>query len=130
MVEASKSTDDVAHELRLALETADLSMFGELLDDNVTWGPPDVEPAPCQNRQQVLAWYQRARASGARATISEVDVIGSRILVGLVTRGTPDARDRGGHATRWQIYSVREGRVVDIVGFEQKTEALAWLSRA
>jgi hypothetical protein len=36
------------------------------------------------------------------------------------------SKQRGGAAARWQLLTVREGRVVDIVGFEQKSEALDW----
>jgi len=118
--------EELARKLRGALETGDLSFLGELLDPEVHWGPPGDPSPPCQTREQVIAWYERAKQSGASARVSEVTVLGDRILVGLVVVGTNESRSRGGHAARWQLLTVRDGRVVDIVGFEQKAEAAAW----
>src|SRR6516162_3046421 len=61
---ASGSADVVerlAGRVRLALEAADLDAYAELLDPGVRWGPPGDPVPPCQNRAQVLAWYQRGR---------------------------------------------------------------------
>ena len=59
--------------------------------------------------------------------MSEAFVLGDKIVVGLVVAGTDAARTSGGHATRWQVLSVSGGRIADIVGFDQKSEALAWI---
>ena len=42
-------------------------------------------------------------------------------------RGTEDAQERGGTALRYQVLTVRDGRIVDIVGFDDKTEALSYV---
>jgi hypothetical protein len=55
-----------------------------------------------------------------------VEVIGGRLLVSLTVRGTEGARERGGTALRFQVLSVRDGRIVDIVGFDDKAEALSY----
>jgi ketosteroid isomerase-like protein len=125
MPEHPESVEQVARQVRIALETGDLSTFSKLLDPNVRWGPPGDPSPPCQSREQVLAWYQRGKESGTRARVSEVVVLGDQILLGLLVAGTQAARERGGRATRWQVLTVREGRVVDIVGFEQRSEAAA-----
>ena len=39
-------------------------------------------------------------------------------------RGTENARERGGAALRYQVLTVRNGRVVEIVGFDDKAEAM------
>jgi hypothetical protein len=78
----------------------------------------------------VLAWYSRGRELGARAQVSEVAVVGDRILVGLVVAGTQPARERGGQATRWQVLTVSGGRICDIVGFDERSEAAAWIERS
>ncbi len=130
MSEDSRSINQVARELRLALETADLSIFGDLLDEKVTWGPPGDPSPPCRSKEGVLAWYERGKLAGGNASVSEVDVIGNQILVGLAIRGIPRARQQGGQAAHWQIYTVRDGHVIDIVGFGQKSEATDWLSKA
>jgi ketosteroid isomerase-like protein len=122
------STDDtetVARQVRTALESADLSAFGDLLDPDVRWGAPDAKVPSCQNRAQVLAWYKRGREAGTRATVSEVTVLGDRLVVGLAVGGTRGAQERGGVALRWQVLTVKGGRIVDIVGFDDRSEAVA-----
>jgi ketosteroid isomerase-like protein len=117
--------EELAAQVRGALESGDLSAFAELLDPDVTWGAPDARVPACRNRDQVLAWYQQGRKSGTRASVNDVTVLGDTILVALVVRASPAARRRGGAALRWQVLTVRNGRVVDIVGFDDRSEALA-----
>jgi hypothetical protein len=64
MAEQSEAAESVAQRLRIALEAADPSAFGDLLDPNVRWGPPGDPSPPCQNRAQVLSWYRRGREAG------------------------------------------------------------------
>jgi ketosteroid isomerase-like protein len=117
----------LAGAVRAALGSGDLEAYADLLAPDVRWGPPGDPSPPCTSRRQVLAWYQRARASGAGARVTEVTVVGDRLLVGLVVSGTEAARGRGGQATRYQVLTVRDGRVAAIVGFDQRREALAHL---
>lgn len=122
--------EELARQVRAAFESGDLAAFADLLHPDVQWGPPDDPTPPCRNRDQVLAWYRKGRESGTRAQVTEVVVTGDRLLVGLVVRGTGEARQRGGQATRWQVLTVREGRIAGIVGFEQRSEAEAWAGLA
>ena len=125
MSEHLESVDDIARQVRTALESADLVALGDLLDPNVRWGPPGDPSPPCQSREQVLAWYRRGKKSGTSARVSEIVVLGDRILVGLIVTGNRADRERGGHATRWQVLTVRGAKIVDIVGFDQRSEAAA-----
>ena len=112
----------IAALVEAALTSADLATFTELLDPNVQWGAPD-DPAPsCQNRQQVLSWYQRGRDAGVRADVIEVVAAKDRLLVGLRVRGDSSA---AGAVERWQVMTVRAGRVVDIRAFDDRTKAAA-----
>ena len=79
-----------------------------------TWGPPGSSTPPCRNRRQVLAWYAKGRAQGRRATVSEVEVHGNALLVGL-------RLDDG--AERWQIMRVGEDGVNDIRGYDNRPSA-------
>jgi len=117
------SIELTAQRLKSALEDADLEGVADLLDPFVTWGPADVASPPCQNKQQVLAWYQKAASAGASATVSEFVVSKNHIMVGLVVSGVKGPRNRGGAAPRWQVYTVRDGLIVDIVGFDTRSEA-------
>jgi ketosteroid isomerase-like protein len=120
--------EKLSRQVKVALEGGDLSAFSDLLDPNVHWGAPGDTSPPCQNREQVLAWYQRGQASGASAEVAEITVLGDRLLVGLVVRGTKQSRERGGRALRWQLLSVRDGRVIEIVGFERRDEVETYAS--
>ncbi len=126
--ERPKSIDEVAEILRIALESADLAAFSDLLAPDVTWGPPGANSPTCQSKNQVLTWYEQGRSSGARAKVREVAIMGNRVLVGLLVRRTKSARDKGGEAERWQVFTTSDGRIVDIVGFDHRNEAVEWLS--
>ncbi|MHB8379481.1 MAG: nuclear transport factor 2 family protein [Acidimicrobiales bacterium] len=116
----------LSRQVKMALESADLGAYGDLLDPNVRWGPPGSAPPPCQNRDQVLAWYRRGKNAGTTATVSEVTVEGDHLLVGLVVRGLKDSLHERDQSLRWQLLTVRDGRVCDIVGFESRENALAY----
>ncbi len=104
----------IAPRVRAALEAADVEQFAALLSPDVKWGPPGSSTPPCRNRRQVLAWYTKGRAQGRRATVSEVEVHGDALLVGL-------RLDDGGE--RWQIMRVGEGGVYDIRGYDKRSLA-------
>ena len=130
MAEHPEAMSSLALHIAAALDAADLAAFSDLLDPEVHWGPPDAASPTCQTRDQVLSWYRRGREAGTRARVSETTVLGDRILVGLrVTglqaAGTRTPADRGGEAQRWQVLTVRDGRVIDIVGFDTRREAMA-----
>src|SRR5271169_1471993 len=104
----------IAPRVRAALEAADVEQFAALLSPNVKWGPPGSSTPPCRNRRQVLAWYAKGRAQGRRATVSEVEVHGSALLVGR-------RLDDGGE--RWQSMRVGEDGVNDIRGYDNRPSA-------
>jgi hypothetical protein len=124
----SISIEKVAEELRIALESADLAAFSNMLAPDVTWGPPGANSPTCQSKNQVLTWYERGRSSGASAKVCEITIVENRVLVGLLVRGLQQARDEGDEAERWQVFTTSGGRIVDIVGFDRKSEAVEWLS--
>jgi ketosteroid isomerase-like protein len=112
------------------MASEDVSAFAELLHPDVTWGAPGARNPTCKNRNQVLSWYQRAQEAGVQGSVFDVDVLGDRLLVSLSVRGTEGARERGGTALRYQVLTVRDGRIVDIVGFDDKAEALSHASNS
>jgi ketosteroid isomerase-like protein len=123
MDNGQRGPEQLATVVKVALESGDLETFRELLDPNVRWGAPD-DPAPsCQNRDQVLAWYRRGRAAGVSASVFEVVVGQDALLIGLSVVGNAGAQEAGGSVERWQVLTVRDGRVVDIRGFEDRQGA-------
>jgi len=121
VTEPRDAAQRLAGQVRQALEAADLAAYADLLDPAVRWGPPGDPAPPCQNRDQVLAWYRRGRDTGIRARVTETLVSGDRILVGLkVTDSQPAA---AGETDRWQVLTVRDGRITSITGFDDRDEA-------
>jgi RimJ/RimL family protein N-acetyltransferase/ketosteroid isomerase-like protein len=116
----------LAGQVSAALATADLSAFADLLDPDVQWGAPGDPVPSCQNRDQVLAWYRRGRESGTRGRVTETQVSGDRILVGLKVTHDLSDDDAGSETDRWQVLTVRGGRVAAIVGFDNRDDAAAW----
>ena len=117
--------EQLAEQVQVALQTADLAGYRELLDPKVTWGAPDDKKPSCQNRDQVLAWYRRGRAMGVRAHVTETVVWDDKILVGLCVSGGQSALESGDEANRWQILTVKNGLVADIRGFDDRDEAIS-----
>jgi ketosteroid isomerase-like protein len=114
--------EEIAQKVRIAMETRDLASYCELLDPDVRWGAPDAKSPTCKNRQQVLAWYEQGLSRGTRAQVTEIIAIGSHLLVGMLVSGNTTA-DPGEQTERWQVLTIRNGRVVDIVGFEDRSSA-------
>src|SRR5580692_198341 len=124
----ANTMDQVAGQVREALASESLSAFTALLDPDVTWGAPGARNPSCKNRNQVVAWYQRGRDAGVRGSVFDVEVIGDRLLVSMTVRGTENAQERGGAALRYQVLTVRNDRIVDICGFDDRTEAVEYAS--
>jgi ketosteroid isomerase-like protein len=117
---------ELAEQVRTALSAGDVTTFAELLDPDVTWGAPGARNPTCKNRNQVLNWYQRAQEAGVRGSVADIEVLGDRLLVSLSVHGADGARERGGTALRFQVLTVRNGRIVGIVGFDEKAEAFSY----
>jgi ketosteroid isomerase-like protein len=127
MVSMATTMNDIATLVRQTLDSEDPAAFADLLAPDVTWGAPGARNPSCKNRDQVLAWYRRGQDAGVRGTVHDVEVLGDRLLVSMSVRGTEDAQERGGAVLRFQVLTVRDGRIADIVGFEDKAEARAYL---
>jgi ketosteroid isomerase-like protein len=123
---AANETAALAGRVRSALESGDLDAIRDLLDPGARWGAPEGPGNfDCRNREQVIAWWARARAAGARAAVTEVTAGAGTLLVGLEVTGPRAAGEAGGAAERWQVLTVRGGRIADIRGFDDRAEAAA-----
>jgi ketosteroid isomerase-like protein len=112
--------------VRYALESGDLDVIRNLLDPEARWGAPEgPSDFDCVNRDQVIAWWARQRAAGVGAVVTEVTEGDGTLLVGLEVTGTPTAQEAGGAVGRWQVLTVRDGRIADIRGFDDRTAAAA-----
>lgn len=115
---------EIAERIQAALGAADVTEFSDLLHPDVRWGAPDDPHPGCQNRRQVLAWYRRGRDAGVRAEVTECLVFDSRVLIGTKVRRGAGGEDAGTENDRWQVFTVGGGQVVEIVGYDNRPEAL------
>jgi RimJ/RimL family protein N-acetyltransferase len=120
----------LAGQVRQALEAADLDTYAGLLDQAVRWGPAGDPVPPCRSREQVLAWYRRASDSGTRTRVTDTLVAGDKILVGLKVTSPAGAGSGAGEVNRWQVLTVRGGRITAINGFAARDEAEIWAGLA
>lgn len=121
---AANQPPELAVRVRSALESGDLGDIRDLLASDARWGAPEGPgDADCANREEVIAWWARARAAGARAVVTEVTAGTGTLLVGLEVTGTPAADEAGGAAERWQVLTVRGDRIADIRGFDDRMAA-------
>jgi ketosteroid isomerase-like protein len=118
----------IVSQVRAALESDDPTRFQALLHPDVRWGAPGDPSPSCQNRDQVLTWYQRSRDAGMRARVTGADVHGDKILIALRVTGRSAAEPTGGEVERWQVLTVRDGQIADIRAFEQRDEAVEMAS--
>jgi hypothetical protein len=125
MPDSQMTIEGLAEQVRVALQSADLDAYRELLDPDVSWGPPDDDVSGCHNRAEVLAWYRQGRERGVRADVIETTTDRDKILVGLRVRGGGDPSEEDVDSTRWQLLTVVDGRVKDIRGFDNRDEAIA-----
>jgi ankyrin repeat protein len=109
--------EGVVEQLRAAFDNSDLELLSSLLDDDVRWGGG---PAGCHNRIQVIDWYQALHNQGVHGRVIEAIVEGDAVVLGLVM-----SRAGGSGATHYQVFKVRDGRVVEIWGHPDREEALA-----
>ena len=119
----SRSDEEIGERVRAALNDADLRTVRDLLDADVQWGPPGDSGWGCHNRAEVLDWFQQALNSGVRAEVSELVVRDGKLLIGLRVRGRGAATATD---ERWQVMTLRAGRIVDIRGFEERVAAAAF----
>ena len=125
MGDVTDTMNQVAEEVRRALAAEDPAPFVELLDPEVSWGDPG-DPS-CRNRNQVMAWYQRGREAGVRGTVLDIEVTGDWLLVSMIVRGRDGASGDGEGALQFQALWIRNGRIAEIVGFDDKVEAMSYI---
>ena len=97
----------------------------ELLDPEVRWGAPGEGPKQCVDAEQVLSWWKRAREGGTSAQVTEVLVGSAGMLVGLAVGGPGKALPIADELQRWQVLTLSGGRIVEIIGFEERGQAAA-----
>jgi len=122
------STQALAERIEAALTAEDLDQVAPLLADNVRWDDNDEDTEwTCHTRSEVLAWYRRALDSGVKARHVETVVQPQAVVIGWDI-SWPEGQDWR-PPRRYHVFTVARDRVVDIRGFPDKEEALAFSGR-
>jgi ketosteroid isomerase-like protein len=112
-----------------AFADGDLHALSPLLDPEVEWhGGDPSSPYACHNREEVLAFIVKAKERQSRegrlaAELVDVTEFGDQVVA--VIRPA----DRDGEL-RANLTTFRDGKVIEMVGFESPEAALAAAGRA
>jgi hypothetical protein len=121
----SASLQALAGTLEAAFHRRDAALLASVLAADVRWGGEEETPETCHSDREVLAWYERLRAEGAQAQVEEVVVRERAVVLGLLVSmpgGAPEAEPM----RIWQTFAVADGLVVEIRGYPERDEALAF----
>jgi ketosteroid isomerase-like protein len=120
--------ESLAQRVRYAMEAIDLATMEELLAPDARWGAPEQDVPTCRDAKEILSWYELAQANGVSADVTEVVVVGENIVVGLKIHTNPKTKTKTktNVNTRWQVLSVRDGRIAEIRGYETRGDATSF----
>jgi ketosteroid isomerase-like protein len=107
-----------------AFARGDLDAATAALDPNVRWygaEDPDAETS-CRNRDDALAFIQRALADGVTAEPLDFRDAGDRIVVILQAHTPPEWGDQ--REPHGELVTVRDGKVTEMVVYPTVDEAL------
>jgi ketosteroid isomerase-like protein len=105
-----------------AVQRGDFDVITEMLDPEVKWhgGDPSAAGA-CQNRNQAVAFMKAVWAGRPQAQLVDVKEAGDKVVL-VLRRGMDDA---GEPELVANLTSFRDGKVVEMVHYEDPDEALA-----
>jgi ketosteroid isomerase-like protein len=109
----------VAERIRSAFASRDFDSFGELLAEDARWGDDDR----CRNRRDVLATYRGLVDQGVTGDVTETATGPGGVMCELRVDWSGGA-DRSGPTTLFQVFLVRDGRIVEIRGYDDRESAL------
>lgn len=107
-----------------AATRGELDEIAALLDPEVRWhaGDPNADYA-CRNRNQALQWMERARERRPLPELVDVRAVGDKVVLVLRPRGEPGAE--GEPSLTANVSTFRDGRVVEMVHYDDVSEAFA-----
>jgi ankyrin repeat protein len=109
---------DVARHLETACRDLDLELFASLLHPQVRW-------VTCSTRDEVLDWYRRVLAAGARPAIHSVEVDGDAVILGITVAWGAEGARPGPPERLYQVFTVAGAEIVQIHGYPDRSSALA-----
>ena len=110
-----------------AWNAGDLDALRETFDPGVTWRPPEgwPEPGPFVGREAVMRWFDQLREAYddyVTELIGDLIEATDRVVVSQVWHGAGRGPEADIESTG--VFTVRNGRVIDVEQFWDRAEAL------
>ena len=122
------SNADIAREGFAAIARGDVDAISAFLDPDVKWHAGNPADG-CQSRGQALAWIRGRDARGVGPLPALVDVVEAGDRVAVIMQPHPSEDDPAPSRTA-NLATFRDGRVVEMVHYEDAAAALAALGPA
>src|SRR6266496_4330629 len=112
-----------------AYARGDLTTMLEVVDPDLEWtyldpGLEDPQPEVCHGRHELQSALQRQAEQGLRAQLEEVVGRGDRVMVVVRTPGVDAYRVRQADDRNYDVFTLREGRIVALRACHDRQEAL------
>jgi hypothetical protein len=124
----SEALEGTAEKLRAAVEDEDEGLLASLLDPAVRWGEEEETPETCHTREEVLAHYGQLGAAGVRARVQQAITFQHAVVLGLALTRPDSGPASEGPAFVYQVFRFAGDKVIDIRGFPEREDALAWVT--
>ena len=110
-----------------AWNVGDMDALRETFDPGVTWRPPEgwPEPGPFVGREAVMRWFEQLREAYddyVTELIGDLIEATDRVVVSQVWHGAGRGPEADIESTG--VFTVRNGRVIDVEQFWDRAEAL------
>ena len=110
-----------------AWNAGDMDALREIFDPGVTWRPPEgwPEPGPFVGREAVMRWFEQLREAYddyVTELIGDLIEATDRVVVSQVWHGAGRGPEADIESTG--VFTVRNGRVIDVEQFWARAEAL------
>jgi ketosteroid isomerase-like protein len=113
-----------------AYSRGDITAMLQMVDAELEWtyldpSVADPQPQVCHGRGELEAALQRQIERGLTSRLEEVIANGDRVVVGVCTPGIDAFRMWQAHDRTYDVFTVRDGRVVAMRACRDRDEALA-----
>ncbi|HZD01977.1 MAG TPA: nuclear transport factor 2 family protein [Actinomycetes bacterium] len=107
----------------------DLATMLEVVDPDLEWtyldpSLEDPQPQVCHGRHELESALRRQAERGLRAQLEEVVGHGDRVMVVVRTPGVDAYRARPADDRNYDVFTVRDGRIVALRACRDRQEAL------
>lgn len=112
-----------------AYARGDLAAMLEVVDPELEWtyldpSLEDPQPQVCHGRHELQSALQRQAERGLRAQLEEIIGHGDRVMVVVRTPGVDAHRVRQADDRNYDVFTVRDGRIVALRACHDRQEAL------